>query len=237
MAVAISVNIDSSNAAGIPAIGSGVTAGVVPVANWNNITSGAQTGTTTGSALVNDGGATTAASVTVFNRFWQDQVSTASGDHQIYSEYTNTSATANGVVNVAGIGTGFTSNGYNVIVYLGGTNDMGANTAIEVGANINGGTDQWIRVIRRSPSFNGAWDSTPFSTEPLAQASAAESNYIMFTGLTASSFDINILKDPSSTNSWSRAGLRGIQIVAVPEPSSAALLGLGGLALFLRRRR
>ena len=33
------------------------------------------------------------------------------------------------------------------------------------------------------------------------------------------------------------AGIRAIEVQAIPEPSSAALLGLGGLALILRRRK
>ena len=34
-----------------------------------------------------------------------------------------------------------------------------------------------------------------------------------------------------------RFGLNGLQINQVPEPSTTALLGLGGLALILRRRK
>lgn len=41
----------------------------------------------------------------------------------------------------------------------------------------------------------------------------------------------------SSTSGWTMADAIAIQAVAVPEPSSAALLGLGGLALILRRRK
>jgi hypothetical protein len=35
----------------------------------------------------------------------------------------------------------------------------------------------------------------------------------------------------------SRVGFQEIGITAVPEPSAFALIGLGGLALFVRRRR
>ena len=40
-----------------------------------------------------------------------------------------------------------------------------------------------------------------------------------------------------NTSSHYRLGFTGATLAAVPEPSSAALLGLGGLALLLRRRR
>lgn len=41
----------------------------------------------------------------------------------------------------------------------------------------------------------------------------------------------------SSVSGWAMADAIAIQSAAVPEPSSAALLGLGGLALILRRRK
>jgi len=53
----------------------------------------------------------------------------------------------------------------------------------------------------------------------------------------AQSVEIRIaLGDNSSSNSKA-SFIQGIQLTTVPEPSSAALLGLGGLALILRRRK
>ncbi|MGB0993266.1 MAG: PEP-CTERM sorting domain-containing protein [Akkermansiaceae bacterium] len=59
-------------------------------------------------------------------------------------------------------------------------------------------------------------------------------NYIVFSGQTAANLTV------SSTNVGGRGPVNGFIIVdttPVPEPSSAALLGLGGLALILRRRK
>lgn len=57
------------------------------------------------------------------------------------------------------------------------------------------------------------------------------SHWHRFTGLSADSITFNV------SNRSGRTGFTGFQIVQVPEPSSAALLGLGGLALILRRRK
>jgi len=57
-------------------------------------------------------------------------------------------------------------------------------------------------------------------------------NYVKIDGITDSTLDITSIR-----NGTARGPITGFVIVAVPEPSSAALLGLGGLALILRRRR
>ena len=57
-------------------------------------------------------------------------------------------------------------------------------------------------------------------------------NYILVSGQTASTLTIQ----GQDRNGAERGSISGFQIVEVPEPSSAALLGLGGLALILRRR-
>jgi len=232
-AAVIGVNFTNDAAWSLAAADS---AGVVPAANWNNIVSTLQSGSSTISDLMDDSGTATTADMTYFNAFWHDGTSTATPDTTLNSGYTNTTATANGVISVSGLGTDFTSNGYNVIVYLSGTDSMGANTPAEFGANIGGGADQWIRAIRRTP-VSGTFASTTFSTEQDAQDSSTESNYILFTGLTGASFDLNVLKDPDSTAGWSRAAVKGVQIVSVPEPSSLILFGLFGLGVILPRRR
>lgn len=234
-ATVISVNF--SRATNVPSpLGTTAVAGLVPVASWNDIQSDSQTTSSTTGSLLDDSGSATVADITYFNRFWRDGVDTSTPDQTLNSGYTNTSASADDTMTVSGLGTEFTSGGYNVIVYMSGSDGMGVNTAAEFGANIDGGADQWIRAIRRNP-VSAAFTSTTFATEDLAQASATESNYIQFNGLSASSFDLNILKDPDSTANWSRAAVKGIQIVSVPEPGAIILLGLGGLGLGLRRRR
>jgi len=70
-------------------------------------------------------------------------------------------------------------------------------------------------------------------TYQLSDATAS-GGYISFTELTSSAGTLTITLDRNST---AHMGVSQLQFTAVPEPSSAALLGLGGLALMLRRKR
>jgi hypothetical protein len=233
-AAIISVNFDGRSAG---TLASGDVAGVESANNWNNVSSGDNSGSNaTTSSLINDSGVVTSTSITYEQNFWSINNGTST-DGKVSSGYTNTSSTADGVLSIAGLGSEFTSGGYNVILYLGGTDSQGQNTAIEVGANIGGGTSQWIRHVRSTDATFSGYNSETFADEATAQSGSTNSNYVVFSGLTAASFDINVLKDSSSTSGWARAGIKGVQIVAVPEPSSTALLGLGGIALILRRRK
>lgn len=62
-----------------------------------------------------------------------------------------------------------------------------------------------------------------------AEGNPAYANYVLFSGNTASSFDV--------VSDRLGVGVAAIQIVAVPEPASLALLGLGSAVILLRRRR
>lgn len=234
-ATVISVNFNHTNT---PNLAPTDVAGVEAVANWNNIQSGSQSGSSTTGSLMDDAGAGTGTSITYFNRFWQDGASSATPDLSLNSGYTNTGVDANDLMSITGLGSAFTGNGYDVILYMSGTDGMGLNTAAEFGANVDGGTDQWIRAMRRNP-VDGTFTSDTFATEALAQSSSTESNYIRFSGLTGANFTLNILKDPDTTANWGRAAVKGIQIVStpIPEPSTVMLLGLSGMLLFVLRRR
>ena len=70
-------------------------------------------------------------------------------------------------------------------------------------------------------------------TYQLSDATAS-GGYISFTELTSSAGTLTITLDRNST---AHMGVSQLQLTAVPEPSSTALLGLGGLALMLRRKR
>lgn len=66
----------------------------------------------------------------------------------------------------------------------------------------------------------------------------AGSNYVLFQSIVADgSGNISIVANALDGAGATRLHVNGLQIAAVPEPSSTALLGLGGLALLLRRRK
>lgn len=71
------------------------------------------------------------------------------------------------------------------------------------------------------------------TTLAAATANANTANYIKFSATSTDSFTLDIQRGDGQ----GFIDVNGIQIVAVPEPSSSALLGLGGLAFILRRRK
>ena len=66
----------------------------------------------------------------------------------------------------------------------------------------------------------------------------AGSNYVLFQSIVADgSGNISIVADALDGANATRLHVNGLQIVSIPETSSAALLGLGAFALILRRRK
>lgn len=61
----------------------------------------------------------------------------------------------------------------------------------------------------------------------------SEGNYVVFTGITGTSFTLNA---GGTAGTALRAPINGFQIIQVPEPTSALLVALGSLALLRRRR-
>ncbi len=82
-------------------------------------------------------------------------------------------------------------------------------------------------------NFTGTFTQVPLTADSLANAQPG--NYAVFTGLTSDS--ILVRSEEASSPGALRATINGIQIVAVPEPSTIALLVLGGIGVGLRLRR
>ena len=149
------------------------------------------------------------------------------------------SPTDNFVLDIAGLGLPFTANGYDLIIYS-DTDRGGAGANID---NSNGARTSAFTVTEAGGTVTALTEddnSLPrvFDGNYILSdgngAGTDYSNYTVISGLSASSFSIEVTSPDGG-----RGGISGFQIVAtaVPEPTSAALLGLGGLGLVLRRRR
>jgi hypothetical protein len=77
------------------------------------------------------------------------------------------------------------------------------------------------------------------STGSLTTVTAIDLTGASFQGLNSITFEFSVGDDLNNTNSIARFDNFALEgsVAAIPEPSSTALLGLGGLALILRRRR
>ncbi|WP_227021629.1 PEP-CTERM sorting domain-containing protein [Oceaniferula marina] len=100
------------------------------------------------------------------------------------------------------------------------------------GGNANGGTGTFLHD---GFTINGQ-DYGSFTALGQNQGAMVEAtgptagNYVKYSGLTG---DLTV----AGNSGDGRTPINGFVIVAVPEPSSSALIGLGGLALILRRRK
>jgi len=105
-----------------------------------------------------------------------------------------------------------------------------ANDAATITTNIDGGTDTTTQIMQSGAAITYDYGFVEAAGEATTDPDA---NYIVYDHLTADTTTLNYHRGGADLY------LTGVQIeaVAVPEPSSAALLGLGGLALIFRRRK
>jgi hypothetical protein len=216
------------------------TAGVIPQANWNQAPfSGSTSGDNSSNTAMNisgpvagsivDESGSVVSGITVAwkgakgNQTWNagnSFVNTGDNDMMkgyLDSGYNGTYATDNEYVSFSNIPSAYTSGGYDIYVYIAGTNSA--------------------QTVQLDPSSSTSTPLIAFSSmnnpssyiEATAPGGAAD--YVEFPDQTASSFTVT---------DWS-PGISGVQIVAdsasVPEPASLGLLGFGAAALLIRRRR
>ena len=183
--------------------------------NWNNVA----TASGTAGSLTDDSGTATGASVTWgAGGVWGDSAADGDadlgiGDAILARGYLDDQDTGGGIGNNFDV-TGISFTTYSVVLYY-STDGTGVGYR---DATVNGTTSSTTGARRQYQNPN--WDA---------------SNTIVFTGLSGN-LDVDVLSGPSGGE---RGSLAGFQIVdtTIPEPSSTALLGLGGLALILRRRK
>lgn len=160
------------------------------------------------------------------------------GDDRMWKGYLDAD---NAVVNVTNVP--YTS--YNLVVYFDGDNAGNWRVAsytiggVTLSAEDSEGAD-W--GIGRNPNgayqlpIGGGTGNADYGTLAPGEGNNGEGNYVVFTGLTGSSFDL-VTDGTGGGDDNNRAPINGFQIIAIPEPGTAVLLGLGAVSLLRRSRR
>jgi hypothetical protein len=205
------------------------TAGYVPADNWNNATG------TTGAVfnLIDSTGTTTITDVTwTTNNLWDLANGDGSGgDQDMMSGYLdNFNVNGPQTLTISGIQP---NKGYDVYVYF--NRGQETYTGITASDGINTNT-----YYARDNGSNYTTNGYMISSDDNIGDGWTDANVFEFTGYTGSTLDFSDPGNPgipAAPGGW-KVYVQGIQlVVTVPEPSSTALLGLGGLALMLRRKR
>jgi hypothetical protein len=162
----------------------------------------------------------------------------------LYNSYLGLNTGDGVVLEIRGLGTEFTGPGYRVIIYS--DSDRGRSTNFTPRTSVFTLKDTSDGVLASSlvedddpnttaetdfgandPTFNGTYVLSDGVND-----SVEYSNYTILDNLTASDFNLEI-----DSPDGGRGAINGFQIVAIPEPASMVLLGLGGLVTLTGRRR
>jgi hypothetical protein len=212
------------------------TAGVVPAANWNNTTpsgSSPYVGKTV-LDLKDDSGSTTTVDIS-YGAWggWRIQASHPGADldgtnnKELLNGYLNAGPAAwNPSVTASSVAiSSIPYSAYNIIVYFSG------DTAAREGV-VNVGPESYYFTTLGAASIAGA-NAVLTQTTSTSDATYVGANYAVFSGLTGASQTVTVqMRD---NDEW--AGIAGFQVVAIPEPTSAMLLGVAALGVLGRRRR
>lgn len=223
---AVGVNfVGGSTVNGMPQpLGSQEVAGFVPQRFWNNAHGAAGTINPKG-----DGGGETALIYPGFTVTWTDNfgirstpIADAGGNSRLLKGYLNCDDTVSGkiVVTVNGVPASLVNSGYAVIVYCDGDNQdanrVGKFTLIAT----DYGTKTVFALDRAQTNFDGTFTRVPNSSTTDRGAATPAGNVIIFTGLQAAGFRLEV-NGASSDDFNSRAALNAIQLVdqaSLPTP-------------------
>ena len=163
---------------------------------------------------------------------------TGSGDQNMMKAYLDNFGGQS--ITVSGLPTNFTDSGYYVYAYF--NVDQVAQMGFTVADNA-GNTD--TRFGRQSGGngtnypLGGGTNGYVVSADSVNNfATATPSNAIFLQGFNGSSFTLTGVNGIGAPGSGNRARINGLQIIAIPEPSSVLALLFGSVGLlFVRRRR
>ena len=217
------VSINLTNGDGPRQVKSGESTGVIDTTGWLNVSAttsniggtgidiALSTGITSSNTARGAGGDGTSPVQALYEGGLRDSTGGTPGD------------TAVTLTNLAAFMTANGASDYRILAYYKSPVTSGTRSfSIRVGATPGSGTLK----TTNTPTYSAVG-----VTDSFVELGNADNNWMQFAGLTSGTSVIEV-------NRVGRDGLLvGLQIEAVPEPSSAALLGLGGLALTRRRRR
>ena len=221
-AFTISVNLVPDNGtADDVSMPTNFTAGVAAAPGWNNApTAGDNTNAFSLSNVFNSLGATTTADF-AFAPSGATNAATFADPSDPNRRMMNGNVALNSFT-VTQIPTDLTGSGYLAYVYFDDNNDsLGQGVSATVGSTTYFGDNSGNYATATTPSFVRATGTT--------SGNANNSNYFLFEGLSSDSLTVTF-------GGSTRQAITGIQLVAVPEPSTALLCILGSLALLRRRR-
>jgi len=237
----ISVSLTYTNSAERPLLAASDMAGFVNAANWNQVVAPDRdsvgitadslalnlgTGTSSGASLAHSssGGSYVARRTTDATTYTPNQALMAGA----FARF-NYGTSGSHIYEVTGLSSTFTGPGYDVYVYVNAANFWEDRTDFYGQYRLQAGTyDQttWaVTGVRYTNAFINAGSGA-------TQGTAGTGNYILFSGLTNASFTLTGVHSTDSA----RSGINGFQIVAIPEPGSMLLMGLGiSVIVFFRR--
>ncbi len=137
-------------------------------------------------------------------------------------------------LNVTGLSSAFTAAGYDVYVYFSTLSNSSGSNVRDTLSFSDGTTTFYSDVDENNANYQGSFVQA--ATTSYSSGNTPIANYVKFSGLTSTDFTISARNVDNVTGAT--AGFAGMQIVAIPEPSSVMLLSLAlmGLLPLVRRR-
>lgn len=223
-AVSIGINFGAGRAEA--SLGAGDSAGVLAQTNWNN----APGGSGSLAVLNTDAGAASGASVSwATDEEWSAGTGITDPNAALLNGWisANNATAPDAAIDVSNIPFAV----YNLYVYM---NHDRATEDVDITGPF--GT---FRLHETDADLEADITGAVTWTQQTATAdgdAAQEGNYALFTGLTAANLNL-VLTPGGAEGSPDRGAITGIQLVAVPEPSTSLLALLAGLVGLSRRRR